>query len=249
MDKNINNMPLEFVKKLHSKNDLEKSLEGEVCVFSKDDTLWYQNSVMPIFDSDGKHLGEVLVRYDITQKKKFEELSITDSLTKLYNRRFFNDTLNREIKKAQREKSKLSFLILDIDYFKKYNDSYGHDAGDKALQSVANAIKNSLHRGSDYAFRLGGEEFGVIFSTKTQETSLQLANFIRQNVSNLKIEHSNSLVENYITVSIGLLFVDFNEENVDAHGFYTMADDALYQAKENGRNQVVLYENETLEFF
>lgn len=210
---------------------------------------WFKSVIMPLCDGKGKELDTVIVNCDITKMKYFEELSITDALTGLYNRRHFNDIFKREMSRAIREKGKLSFLILDIDYFKKYNDSYGHDAGDKALIAVAKAIEISINRGSDFAFRLGGEEFGVLFCNTDIDGSLLLAERIRKNVEELKIEHTNSLVSKYISVSIGLLVVDFVQENVDEHGFYTMADDALYQAKESGRNKVVMYENDEVEFF
>jgi len=210
---------------------------------------WFRSIVMPMCDAEGNEVDTVIVHCDITKMKHFEELSITDALTNLYNRRHFKDIFKREMRRAIREKGKLSFLILDIDYFKKYNDSYGHDAGDKALLAVAKAIEASISRGSDFAFRLGGEEFGVLFYNTDINGSLLLAERIRKNVQDLKIEHSNSLASKYVSVSIGLLVVDFLDENVDEHGFYTMADDALYQAKESGRNKVVMYENDELEFF
>ncbi|MEA1916837.1 MAG: diguanylate cyclase [Campylobacterota bacterium] len=243
-------MPKEFVQKVKNILDNKESLNGELKHTSEDGKeCWFQNSVMPIYDDNGAKLGEVVVRYDITQKKHFEELAITDALTKLYNRRHFNDILTREINRAYRDQKTLSFTILDVDYFKKYNDAYGHQAGDEVLVSVSKTIKESLHRGSDFAFRLGGEEFGVIFSGVDEEYSVEFVERIRANIEALNIEHSNSQVANHITASFGLLVVDFSQESVDEHGFYTMADDALYKAKNSGRNRVSLYENEELEFF
>lgn len=243
-------LPLEFVKKVQNVVSGKKSLEGELHRTSVDGKeSWYQNSIMPILDDDGTQLGEVVVRYDITQKKIYEKLAITDGLTGLYNRRHFNEILHREIKRAARDESVLSFCMIDIDYFKKYNDSYGHQAGDDVLISVAHAIRDSLHRGGDFAFRLGGEEFGVLFSGVNQEKSFKFAQKIRANVEALCLPHSNSLTNKYVTISLGLLVVDFKLENVDENGFYSMADQALYEAKESGRNRVVLYENDELEFF
>ncbi|MBD3797111.1 MAG: GGDEF domain-containing protein [Campylobacterales bacterium] len=193
----------------------------------------------------------MLIFTDITtlqnEKKIFEKLSITDTLTGLYNRRYFNEILDSEISRASQQQSTLSFIICDIDFFKKYNDAYGHQAGDTALSSVAKAINSSINRGTDFAFRLGGEEFGIIFSTSDKEMSLELANKIRTNVEALQIENSKSTVSSCVTISLGLLVVDFSIESVDKNGFYSMADDALYKAKNNGRNQVVLYENGDVE--
>lgn len=243
-------LPPEFVQKVKNVIAAKQTLTGEVNYVKEDGReVWFQNSIMPILDEDGLQIGEVIVRYDITDKKSFEKLSITDPLTELYNRRYFNQILTREISRASRDKSTLSFIIFDIDYFKKYNDSYGHIAGDNALRTVAKAIKSELHRGSDYAFRLGGEEFGIIFSGLSKENSLEFAEQIRLHIENLKISHSNSPTSPYLTISLGMVVINFADECVDENGFYTMADSALYQAKENGRNQVVVHKNEDLDFF
>lgn len=250
MKQNQHKLPNEFVKKVKDALINKESLEGELQERTVDGKeRWYQNSVMPILDDDGKEIGEVIVRYDITQKKVFEKLAVTDPLTLLHNRRHFNEILTREINRAKRENSTLSFIILDIDYFKKYNDSNGHKAGDTALISVANALKSALQRGGDFAFRLGGEEFGIIFSREGREKSLEFAESIRKKIEDLKIPHSASEVSKYITISLGLLHVDFSGVNVNEDGFYSMADDALYIAKKEGRNKVVIHENDDLELF
>ncbi len=241
-------LPLEFVQKV--KNSIKNiNLKTEYKKITKNGEIrWLQSSIMPIYD-DNIQIGEVIVNYDITDKKTLQKLAITDELTGLYNRRYFNEMIDREINRANRTKSFLSFLVLDVDYFKKYNDTYGHDAGDKALSAVATAIKNSIKRGSDFAFRLGGEEFGVIFSKCEKERSFSFAEKIRRNIESLNIPHSNSKTAKNITVSIGLIVVDFRDEHVDKNGFYAMADDALYRAKKQGRNKVVLHKNNDLEFF
>ncbi len=243
-------LPLAFVKKVKDVINNEYKLENEEEKVLPDGSVhWIQTSVLPIFDDNNIKIGEVIVNYDVTDKKTFEKLAITDGLTGLYNRRYFNETLKREISRATRDKTFVSFLMIDVDFFKKYNDAYGHDAGDKALIAVSNVILESLQRGGDFAFRLGGEEFGILFSRVDKEDSLLFANKIRKNIEALHLEHCNSSVAKYITISVGLLVVDFANENVDADGFYTMADDALYQAKNEGRNKVVAYENDELEFF
>ncbi|WP_294961889.1 GGDEF domain-containing protein [Sulfurimonas sp.] len=170
-------------------------------------------------------------------------------MTKLYNRRHFNDILTREIGRASREKNRLSFIILDVDFFKKYNDANGHKAGDEALIAVANALKGLLNRGSDFAFRLGGEEFGIIFSRSDESKSLELAEKIRKAIENLEIINSASTVSKFLTISLGLLVVDFCENFIDENVFYTIADDALYSAKEKGRNRIHVHQNEELELF
>jgi len=243
-------LPNEFgIHVKSTKNDITP-IEGEISFTGEDgEECWYQNKMMPIFDAQHNQMGEILVRYDITQKKIYEKLSITDALTQLYNRRHFNYVLTQEIKRATRSKSILCFIILDVDYFKKYNDSYGHKAGDVALVAVAQALDKSLHRGGDFAFRLGGEEFGAIFSSKDESSALEFADQIRKDIKALNIQHSNSDVSDHITVSIGLLVVDFATTGIDEDNFFTLADNALYIAKDNGRNRVVIHQNETLELF
>ena len=240
----------EFVLNVKSTEHDPKSLEGEVCILNeKGEECWYQDKLMPVFDENNTQTGQVLVRHDITEKKIYEQLSITDALTQLYNRRHFNHILTQEISRATRNKSILCFIVLDVDYFKKYNDSYGHKAGDDALISVAKALKNSLHRGGDFAFRLGGEEFGAIFSADDENHAFEFADAIRADIEALNIQHSNSEVSDHITVSIGLLVVDFATTGIDEDNFFTLADNALYIAKDNGRNRVVIHQNETLELF
>jgi len=245
----MNNMSLEFAKNV-SKNGEKETSSEIVKVVSKDGTeSWFKEKSVPYYDYDGKKLCDVMIRYDVSETKIFEKLATTDALTSLYNRRHFNDVLTREIHRASRGKLNLCFLMIDVDYFKKYNDAYGHQAGDEVLISVAHAIKKDLKRGSDFAFRLGGEEFGILYYAEDEKKAFDYAQKIRENVVKLNIKHSNSQIEDYLTVSLGLLVVDFSHESIDEHGFYTMADDALYQAKNNGRNQVVLYENDEVEFF
>ncbi|MGB5867895.1 MAG: GGDEF domain-containing protein [Arcobacteraceae bacterium] len=181
--------------------------------------------------------------------KQYEQMSITDPLTQVFNRRYFNDVISQEINRAKRDKTILCFIILDVDYFKKYNDTYGHIAGDEALIAIANTLKNSLHRAGDYPFRLGGEEFGALFSAVNETNALNFAEQIRKNISDLRIPHSSSEVTNYVTASLGLIVVDFKEQTADKDEFYRLADSALYSAKENGRNQVFLHQNDEMEFF
>ena len=127
---------------------------------------------------------------------------------------------------------------MDIDHFKQYNDTYGHQMGDNVLIKVANAIKNSLHRADDYCFRLGGEEFGVLCKIEAKQKAFEFANKIRQNIENLHIKHEKNSASAYITMSMGL--VSLNAKDIySADKMYKMADDFLYNAKENGRNKVI----------
>lgn len=172
--------------------------------------------------------------------KLIEEISITDELTGLYNRRYFNDIFRREVNRAARDKGYLTFIMIDIDYYKKYNDTYGHYEGDNVLRKLGEVLRKHAKRASDYAFRLGGEEFGIVASGLDSRQSFEFAGGIRKSVEALKIEHETSAAGKYLTVSVGVAVVrveGMNEEDV-----YKMADDALYNAKANGRNRVTLLE-------
>jgi diguanylate cyclase (GGDEF)-like protein len=169
--------------------------------------------------------------------KELERISTTDALTNIYNRRYFNELFPKFINSAKRKNELISFIIIDVDHFKQYNDTYGHQMGDDALVKIARAIQDSLHRADDYCFRLGGEEFGAIFKVDSKEHSTQLANKIRENIESLKIEHSKNSSSLYITASMGLICKPADDiQNVDE--FYKQGDDLLYRAKESGRNRV-----------
>jgi diguanylate cyclase (GGDEF)-like protein/PAS domain S-box-containing protein len=201
---------------------------------------WLQVSVSPTYDKYGKKNYYTFVGQNITGKKTLEEISITDALTNIYNRRHFNEVFPQVLKSAQREPHTYQcFLMIDIDHFKQYNDHYGHQKGDESLILVAKAIKNSLNRASDYCFRLGGEEFGVLYKVDTKEKAIKFAEYIRKNVEDLKIEHKYSSTNPYITISIGLVAVQGSHaksENISE--VYKNADSLLYEAKISGRNQV-----------
>ncbi len=173
------------------------------------------------------------------EKKYITDLrnkAITDELTNMYNRRYFYDMIPKLTALAKRKQQYITFFILDIDYFKNYNDYYGHLKGDDALIEVAKLIKQHIQRDDDFVFRLGGEEFaGIIISDdkeKTHEHVMQLCNLIESQ----KIEHIESLVSEYITASIGIATVAPSKE-YDLDKLYNFADQALYCAKNNGRNR------------
>lgn len=175
---------------------------------------------------------------------KIEELTITDSMTFLYNRRFFDETFELFLKIQQRTKQTPVFIILDIDYFKQYNDIYGHQAGDIAIKTVAKHLKNSLRRAGDMAFRLGGEEFGILCTEQSKSQALSFADEIRKRVEDEKVEHKKSAVSKYLTISMGVIIIEPKFVN-NVTDIYRYADEALYRAKDEGRNRVVLYDSET----
>lgn len=169
---------------------------------------------------------------------KLEHASYTDTLTGLFNRRYFNLVYERETKRALRASKSISFMMIDIDFFKQYNDTYGHLQGDIALQSVARVLKTSLQRPGDFAFRLGGEEFGILLSDTDCATARKMAEVLRYNVESLGMEHKGNKKMGIVTISIGGVCITPTEGMGDEALLHS-ADTNLYAAKERGRNQVV----------
>lgn len=168
--------------------------------------------------------------------KELKDMTITDPLTTLFNRRYFNTIFDKEFKKAQRDKKPITFMMIDIDFFKKYNDTYGHLEGDENLKKVAQSLKDNLRRPNDYAFRLGGEEFGVLIYDYSVEKATTMAEILVSGVSSLNIEHKSSGVAPHVTISLGFISL-VPSPGVDQEKFIQAADEALYQAKETGRNK------------
>ncbi len=166
-----------------------------------------------------------------------EETIKIDSLTNIFNRRYFDTIFPQQIKISKRNNKYLALAMIDIDNFKSYNDTYGHQAGDEVLKSVAQSFKSSLKRPDDYVFRLGGEEFGVLYQLNKKENALVVANKICKNIERLKIAHSENSVSPFVTVSIGVHIVKPQDKH-DCDDIYKIADDALYVAKQNGKNRV-----------
>lgn len=169
---------------------------------------------------------------------KLEQASYTDTLTGIFNRRYFNLVYEREFKRALRGVKSITFIMVDIDFFKQYNDTYGHLQGDVALQNVAYILKSSLLRPGDFVFRLGGEEFGIILTETDCSNARKMAERLRFNVESLNIEHKGNKKSGIITISLGAVCITpiagMNNETL-----LRSADINLYAAKERGRNQVV----------
>ncbi|MDO9267863.1 MAG: diguanylate cyclase [Methylobacter sp.] len=159
----------------------------------------------------------------------------TDSLTDICNRRFFDAHYEMAIAEAKRQKHPLSIFMVDIDFFKSYNDYYGHIAGDNAIKQVASALKSQLSRATDIVARYGGEEFVLVMPHLPQKVAEQFAEKLRSAVFNLAMPHIKSRPFNQITISVGLCTgIPENDDNL-----LNKADAALYQAKLKGRNQCI----------
>ncbi len=171
--------------------------------------------------------------------RKLEELSNTDGLTGIYNRRCFNDVFASRAKALTGGENSLLFFIVDIDYFKAYNDEFGHQAGDEVIKKVAEAIRSYMRRESDYVFRLGGEEFGGLLETRDPHKTAEWLSHIKEAVEAMKIPHASTVDMPYISISGGMSSTNvYSSKTVKE--LYKRADDALYQAKNQGRNQFVV---------
>jgi len=177
--------------------------------------------------------------YESLQEKNRQllEMANRDGLTGLYNHRFFQETLSKDFPRAVRYKESLSYMMFDIDHFKKFNDTYGHQTGDVVLKTLGSLI-TELIRDSDLAARYGGEEFSVILYHTVKEDAFIIAERIRKTVEEYAFK-SDDLVLN-VTISIGVVSHDHPDVQ-DAKTFIECADKALYKAKEEGRNRVVVY--------
>lgn len=202
---------------------------------SDGDVFWTDVIVYPKLDENDNVVGYSAARKDITERKIIEKISITDPLTKIYNRRHFNNIFTKEMNRAKREENNLVFMMIDIDNFKKYNDTYGHQIGDETLITVANILKETTKRANDYAFRLGGEEFCIITSSMSNDEVRNFAQKVRMNVENKHIEHKTNTASPYVTISIGIFIMEPNM-NYSEDDIIKFADDALYEVKESGRN-------------
>ena len=167
-------------------------------------------------------------------------LSNEDALTGLYNRRYLNETITIEWERAERSEEPLSVVFVDIDYFKLYNDTYGHLQGDKALMRVASVLRKHMRRSSDIAARYGGEEFVLLLPNTPSAGAQVVANNIMRAVDGLKIEHKSSNVAEHLTLSIGVA-TWAQEENMTVNKLIAQADAAVYQAKAEGRHAIRVF--------
>jgi diguanylate cyclase (GGDEF)-like protein/PAS domain S-box-containing protein len=181
------------------------------------------------------------VRTEIRLQQMNEELiklSILDGLTQIANRRCFDEVIDREWKRSRRDKTVLSLILCDIDFFKNFNDTYGHKAGDECLQAVAKAIEKSVKRPSDLVARYGGEEFAIILPNTEIPGACHVAEVIRNGVWNLSIPHKASRADQVVTLSLGVAGVIVDDQK-NLKDLINRADKALYEAKAQGRNRSV----------
>lgn len=211
-----------------------------------------------IRDRQGNPFRMVLIARDITHRKKadqkIQELvhqleverdlaqrnSLTDSLTGLLNRRFFDTALQTEFSRHKRTGSQLSLIMIDVDYFKKYNDYYGHLEGDDCLRQIARALKTASERGTDLVTRYGGEEFAVILPDTNRQGALVLSERIARSVLALSLPHADSDISEWVTLSMGIASAA-DHALADGSQLVELADQTMYRAKKNGRNRCEVF--------
>lgn len=186
---------------------------------------------------------KIRVKNHIALKLKsdmLEELSMYDGLTHIPNRRYFDETYERHYKESVRDRKSLAVLMIDVDYFKLYNDHYGHGQGDACLIKIAGELAGGIKRGSDMAARYGGEEFVILLKEIDREGGISVAESLVRAVSALAIAHEYSPVADHVTISVGVGFIE-DASLLNKGDLLKRADEALYHAKEKGRNQVYMY--------
>ncbi|HIP54589.1 MAG TPA: sensor domain-containing diguanylate cyclase [Sulfurimonas autotrophica] len=224
----------EFYEKLWKTILSGKNYQSVIINKTKNDKLYYADlKITPLFDENKKLKNFVATSMDITNRiemqKKLQKLATIDSLTGIYNRYKIDDAINLQIARSKRYKEPFCLIMLDVDHFKKVNDTYGHDIGDKVLKALSRLISKHI-RCTDIFGRWGGEEFAVILENTKKEEAIEIAEKLRKIVEAYSIENRYK-----ITISLG---VGEYKEGESREDLVKKVDKALYRAKENGRNQV-----------
>jgi len=225
-------IPVMFITALNTIGDEERGLNLGACDYIG----------KPFSPAIVKARVSNLLRF-VRQRKLLETLAGRDGLTEIPNRRAFDQALTQEIGRSERSGQAFSLALLDIDYFKQFNDIYGHARGDEALKAVARAITSALRRPADIAARYGGEEFALVLPDAGPGGAYEFAETIRRAVEDLSMRHEGSAVAPHVTVSIG--GITCSGAARDASALLAAADQQLYEAKRSGRNRVC-WENASL---
>jgi diguanylate cyclase (GGDEF)-like protein/PAS domain S-box-containing protein len=221
--------------------------EADYRALTKDgDYIWIRDVVHVVRDESGSVEALVGFMFDISERKKnevklvhlqkeLEELSYKDGLTGVANRRMFDKVFDSEWANARRNHKPLSLVMLDIDYFKQYNDQYGHIQGDDCLRAVARTLTGAVHRPRDFIGRFGGEEFVLILPETDEVSAKQIAEKCRLLIQQQQIPHENSSVSDVLTISLGVGTMIPGRAD-DKKAFVEAVDQCLYKAKDMGRD-------------
>jgi len=224
-----------------NKNGDDIPIEITISAISWQNSIMFSGIIRNI--SERKQMEQELIKNQVKleeSNKLLQKISTEDGLTLIPNRRFFDNFLHNEWKRATRNKYPISLVMIDIDFFKSYNDTYGHQLGDECLKKVAKAIKGALNRPTDIVSRYGGEEFVVVLPDTEERGALKISEEIRNKIEMLEIKHSGNKVSSYVTASLGVETMIPNEKLKDLKLLIERADKALYEAKNQGRNRIVV---------
>jgi diguanylate cyclase (GGDEF)-like protein len=245
MDKEI--IGMNITKVFKDKPEIEKLMRSqvpdsaEVEILSEHGSCYLLCNTYPLGDGSDRLIGQVFIMRDITQKKLYElnllERAERDGLTKLLNRQGFNESYDKIISALIEANKQVACLMIDIDYFKKINDSFGHAVGDKVLQNLAQTLRDAL-REKDIIGRIGGEEFAIILPGIDKGSAFAIAERIRKRVEGIRLSKTEGRLIEY-TVSIGI--ADNGDFNIGLKNLLHLADMALYEAKEKSRNCTVIH--------
>ena len=226
----IKNIPIIFITGRTSQEDEEYGLNlGAIDYITKP----FNKAIVKL---RLKNYLELKMKNDLLEK-----LSMYDGLTNIRNRRFFDETFEKTFSEIKRDKKSLAVLMIDIDFFKPYNDNYGHGQGDETLRKVAKALEKTIKRASDFVARYGGEEFVILLKDINKDGVEAVANNLLNAVRELKITHEFSKIENYVTVSIGVSYYN-SSSDITKLELLLKADETLYNVKNSGRNNFAILE-------
>ena len=227
--------PILFLTSAHDDEHLSQGLAA-----GGDDYL-YKPVTPVVLEAKLKAMQRIVTMQQelLDANKQLEQLSFLDGLTQIYNRRGFDRAIKSEWKRMKRDKNQLTLLMMDVDYFKKFNDHYGHQAGDDCLKQIATAIEGELFRPADITARYGGEEFAVLLPGTDTVGAIEVAKRVIKAVRKLAIPHDQSEVADHVTMSIGL--ASSTETIDDIKELIEAADQTLYRAKQDGRNRYMTH--------
>jgi diguanylate cyclase (GGDEF)-like protein len=211
------------------------------------DALYYSTAILggaAVIGGISTYNLEFALRTNFLETRLLNDLAQRDGMTGLYNRRIFDDYMARLWRQSRRERLSVAIIFIDIDFFKVYNDLYGHQAGDDCLKRVAKCIARGAKRPFDFAARYGGEEFVLVLYGPPNDYAQSVPEQIRRDVLELAIPHAGSQAAKHVTVSVGLSLAS-PETSRSLAGAIQTADEALYQAKREGRNRVVFKDSDT----